>query len=301
MASALDSNAVWFVTGCSTGIGKCFANHIYNAGHNIVATARNIDSLSYLPDGPKVLKLALDVCSEASIDAAFEAIVKRFNRLDIIINNAGFGSTGEAEGFPEEEARLQMETNFWGAVRITQKGIQTFREVNAPGQGGVVVQISSIAGYATFPGHSFYHATKFALEGFSKSVNKELNPKWNIKVMIVAPGGVNTEFHDNLMFPARNPVYANDPDTPLNRLLKFMSNFDLKANGALPERIAAVVFDTVMGQNERPLPTRLSLGTETLKFVGDEIEAVSKELNDWKDVTITVSPSSSKVDFEVKF
>ena len=140
-------------------MGQSFANHIYNAGHNIVATARNVDSLSYLPDGPKVLKLALDVCSQASIDTAFEAILKRFNRLDVVINNAGHGSVGEVEGFPEEVARQQFETNFWGAVRITTRSIRIFREVNAPGEGGTVVQITSLGGYATFPGHSFYHAS----------------------------------------------------------------------------------------------------------------------------------------------
>jgi NAD(P)-dependent dehydrogenase (short-subunit alcohol dehydrogenase family) len=115
--------------------------------------------LSYLPDGPKVFKLNLDVCSRASIDAAFIAIVKRFGRLDVVINNAGYESEGEAEGFPEEIARTQFETNFWGPVRITTESIRIFREVNVPGQGGTVVQISSLAGFATFPGHSFYHAT----------------------------------------------------------------------------------------------------------------------------------------------
>jgi NAD(P)-dependent dehydrogenase (short-subunit alcohol dehydrogenase family) len=147
------------VTGCSSGIGQALATHIHSAGHNIVATARNVGALSYLPDGPEVLKLALDVCSQASIDTAFEAIIKRFGRLDVVINNAGYESEGEAEGFPEEVARKQFETNFWGPVRITTESIRVFREVNAPGQGGTVVQISSLAGFATFPGHSFYHAT----------------------------------------------------------------------------------------------------------------------------------------------
>jgi NAD(P)-dependent dehydrogenase (short-subunit alcohol dehydrogenase family) len=115
--------------------------------------------MAYLPDGPRTLKLSLDVCSQASIDAAFEAVIKHFGRLDVVINNAGYGSEGEAEGVPEEDARLQFETNFWGAVRITTKSIRVFREVNASGQGGTVVQMSSLAGYATFPGHSYYHAT----------------------------------------------------------------------------------------------------------------------------------------------
>lgn len=180
MAPTLDSEAVWFgelsapldthlpitlltivliVTGCSSGIGKSLATHIHNSGHNLVATARNLESLSYLPDGPKVLKLQLDVCSKSSIDLAFETLLKRFNRLDVVINNAGYESEGEAEGFPDELAREQLETNFWGPVRITKESIRIFREVNAPGQGGTIIQMSSLAGFATFPGHSFYHAS----------------------------------------------------------------------------------------------------------------------------------------------
>lgn len=146
------------MTGCSKGLGQAFAKHIYDLGHNVVATARDIESLDYLPDGPKVLKLSLDVTSHSSISSALAAVVERFGKLDVLINNAGFGSMGEAEAYPEDLARELVETNFWGAVHVTQAVIPVFRDVNAPGQGGTIIQISSIGGYLAFPGNSFYHA-----------------------------------------------------------------------------------------------------------------------------------------------
>ena len=158
MAPAFDTNGVWLVTGCSTGLGESIAKYVYGAGHSIVATARNVDSLNYLPDGPKILKLSLDVTSQDSITATIKATVKRFGRLDVVINNAGYGVTSELEGFPEDEARKQLETMFWGPARLTKESIRVFREVNAPGQGGTIVQITSIGGYLAFQGNAFYHA-----------------------------------------------------------------------------------------------------------------------------------------------
>jgi NAD(P)-dependent dehydrogenase (short-subunit alcohol dehydrogenase family) len=118
-----------------------------------------VNSLSYLPDSDKVLKLNLDVTSLESITAVLDATVKRFGRLDVAINNAGYAALGEFEGFSEDEARLQMETLFWGPIRISKLVLKVFREVNAPGQGGTIVQVSSIGGYLGFQGTSFYHAS----------------------------------------------------------------------------------------------------------------------------------------------
>jgi NAD(P)-dependent dehydrogenase (short-subunit alcohol dehydrogenase family) len=158
MAPAFDTDGVWLITGCSSGLGRSLAKYVHNAGYNIVATARNVDSLQYLPEGAKVLKLSIDVTSSESITAAFNATVKHFGRLDIVVNNAGYNVTTEFEGFPEDVARKQVETMFWGPVHITKESIRMFREVNAPAQGGTIIQVSSIGGYLTVPGSAFYHA-----------------------------------------------------------------------------------------------------------------------------------------------
>jgi hypothetical protein len=132
--------------------------------------------------------------------------------------------------------------------------------------------------------------SKFALEGFSKSVNKELVPEWNIKVMIVAPSGVNTQFFTNEKLSDRLPVYADSPSSPLNGLLNFMKGINIQERCLAPEKCAAVVFDVVVGQNEHPLPERLCLGKDALTLIRKEFDHAFKELNDWEDVSLKVTP-----------
>lgn len=148
----------FIVTGCSSGLGRSFATVIHKAGHRIVATARNIESLSFLPDAPSVLKLKLDVTSLKDIEKSVNDAVEAFGRIDILINNAGYGLMGDTEAVPEADARLQLETNFWGPVHITRAILPIFREINAPNIGGTIVQISSMGGWLSFPGGAFYHS-----------------------------------------------------------------------------------------------------------------------------------------------
>ena len=158
MAPALDAKAVWLITGCSSGLGLSIANYVHKSGHNVVATARNVDALHYLPDGPKVLKLKLDVTSPENITSVINDTIERFGRLDVVINNAGYGVSTEFESYSEEVAHNQMDTMFWGPVHMTRESLRIFREVNAPGQGGTIIQVSSIGGYLAVPGNAFYHA-----------------------------------------------------------------------------------------------------------------------------------------------
>lgn len=146
------------VTGCSSGLGKSLAQAIYNAGHRIVATARDIASLSYLPDSPTVLKIKLDVTNQEDISRAFNKVLDSFHDINVVINNAGYGLMGDMEAISDSDARHQVETNFWGSIHMTREAIRVFREVNPKGQGGTIVQVSSVGGFLTAPGHSFYHA-----------------------------------------------------------------------------------------------------------------------------------------------
>lgn len=117
-----------------------------------------MNSLSYLPDGPTVLKLSLDVTSQGSIAAAVNDAVLKMNHIDVFINNAGYSLVGDTEAISDTDARLQLETNFWGPVHVTKEALRVFRDVNPQGQGGTVLQISSMGGWWTAPGHSYYHA-----------------------------------------------------------------------------------------------------------------------------------------------
>ena len=124
----------------------------------MVATARKTSSLSYLEDGPNVLKIQLDVTSPADIARVVAAAVEKFGRIDVLINNAGYGLMGDFEAIPDEHARKEFETNFWGPMNLTREVLRVFREVNPKGQGGTIVQVSSMGGYMGFPGNTFYHA-----------------------------------------------------------------------------------------------------------------------------------------------
>lgn len=150
----------------------------------LIATARNPSSLSYLPDAnPNILKLALDVTSASSVNAAFAAAAEHFGKdfhLDVVVNNAGYSLSGDTESATEEETHQEIETLFFGTARVTTRAIEVMRQAEDH-RGGVIFNISSLAGLCGFPGHAYYHAGKFAVEGFSESVAREMHPDWNSK------------------------------------------------------------------------------------------------------------------------
>jgi NAD(P)-dependent dehydrogenase (short-subunit alcohol dehydrogenase family) len=155
----------------------------------LIATARNPSSLSYLPDGnPNILKLALDVTKVASVDAAFAEAKKHFGEnfyLDVVVNNAGYSLSGDTEAATEEEMHQEMETLFFGTVRVTMRAVEVMRQ-HKDHRGGLIFNISSLAGLIGLPGHAFYHAGKFAVEGWSESVAREMHPDWNSKFYLKA-------------------------------------------------------------------------------------------------------------------
>lgn len=152
----------------------------------MVATARNTDSLSYVADdSPRVLKLALDVATPATIDAAIQKALERFGRIDVVVNNAGYSVMGDTEAILDEAARKMVDVNFWGTVDVTRRVLPVFREVNATAggpKGGLIFNVSSIGGFVGYPSSAFYHASKFAMEGFTESVAKEFPDDWNSKI-----------------------------------------------------------------------------------------------------------------------
>lgn len=171
------------VTGCSSGIGKALATLIASKpSHRLIATARKPADLSYLSDdNPNILKLALDVTSPTSVNDAFESAVEHFGKgfhLDAVVNNAGYSLSGDTESATEEETHLEMETLFFGTARVSTRAIGVMRQ-HPEHRGGVIFDISSLAGQVGLPGHAYYHASKWAVEGWSESVAREMHPDWN--------------------------------------------------------------------------------------------------------------------------
>ena len=150
-------------------------------------TARKTSALEPIPSSDRVLKLELDVTSISSIDHALRATLEKFGRIDVVVNNAGYTLAGDTEGAEDGESRAVFDTNFWGMVDVTKKTLSIFRDENPKTgqQGGVVVNVSSLGGWSGFPGQSFYHASKFAMEGWTESVAKELPASWNSKCIFL--------------------------------------------------------------------------------------------------------------------
>lgn len=180
----LPKDAVWFITGCSSGIGEGLAQYIAETSNRVVATARNPASMSNIPDSSNVLKLKLDVTSIESIDSAFDSTLQKFGRIDVVVNNAGYTLIGDTEGASNAESRALMDTNFWGMVDVSKRALGVMRDENVKNggqKGGVILNISSMGGWFGFPACSFYHASKFAMEGWTEAVAKELPHDWNSK------------------------------------------------------------------------------------------------------------------------
>ena len=181
-----DSSKTWFITGTSRGFGREWTEAALARGDRVAATARNTDSLDDLVQqyGDAILPIALDVNDRAADFAAVKQAHDHFGRLDIVVNNAGYGHFGFVEEITEEEARAQIETNLFGALWITQAALPFLREQGS----GHIIQVSSIGGISAFPLVGIYHASKWGLEGFSQALAQEV-ADFDIHVTLVDPGG----------------------------------------------------------------------------------------------------------------
>lgn len=185
------ANKVWFITGSSKGFGRVWAEAALARGDHVAATARDPGTLADLVEkyGDRVAAMKLDVTNKAQVDATIAAAHKRFGRLDVVINNAGYGLFGAVEEVTEEEARDQIETNVFGALWVTQGALPIMRSQKS----GHIIQISSIGGVNAFPNIGLYHASKWALEGFSQALSLEV-ASHGIHVTLVEPAGFATDW-----------------------------------------------------------------------------------------------------------
>lgn len=156
----------------------------------------------------------LDVSDNIRIIEVFEEVKEHFGRFDVVVNNAGYGIEGEIEVTPDSEARKLFEVLFWSVVNVSKEALVFMRDINPPGLGGRILNISSMVGYFANPVFGLYSAAKFAVEGFTESLNKEMLPEWNIKAIIIEPGRFKTEWWTSSMVTLPIPHQYADPDTP---------------------------------------------------------------------------------------
>lgn len=208
---------IWFITGTSRGFGREWAVAALERGDKVAATARDTSSLDDLVEryGDAILPIELDVTDR---DADFAAVARahdHFGRLDVVVNNAGYGLFGFVEEVSESEARAQIETNVFGALWVTQAALPYLREQRS----GHIVQVSSIGGISAFPNVGLYHASKWALEGFSQSLAQEVE-SFGIHVTLIEPGGFSTDWADRRRSGRRPSTPTPRSTRPRTRLAR---------------------------------------------------------------------------------
>ncbi|KAF9793296.1 hypothetical protein BJ322DRAFT_1117369 [Thelephora terrestris] len=276
---------VWFITGSSSGLGKCFVEAVLAGGERVVATLRKPEALAYLKNKytpEQLLIQKLDVVDDEQIEAAFAATKEHFGRLDVVVNNAGYGLFGEAEGVPLDEARVQVEVLFWGPVKISLKALKFFRENGPQGQNKYIFNISSAGGYNGTPCLAFYSAGKFALEGFTEALNKELHPSWNTKAMIIEPGGFETRWAADLHHHPPPSVYSA-PDAPTSQWRVTRKDSEKTSSGNPEKAAAALIKLSHVPANE--LPTRIQFGTDSWAMVKAKAEATVRDAVKWSELS----------------
>lgn len=264
----------WFITGASSGFGNAFARHALSQGHNVVATARNVDKLEQLrlesPD--RVLTVTLDVNRAGDADAAIAAAIERFGAIDVLINNAGYAIIGTIEETPEAELRAIMETNFFGAAAVTKAVLPHMRQQRS----GAIVNISSMGGQMSFPTVGAYSATKFAVEGYSEALAQEVRP-FGIKVLIVEPGA----FRTSLVASGERFMPALEAYSELTAgLRQAMKDMDGSQTGD-PLKAAAAIEKAL---DDEMTPLRLALGTDAIDAIRSHATQLLAELDAWQAV-----------------
>ncbi|KAI9754562.1 MAG: hypothetical protein M4579_004662 [Chaenotheca gracillima] len=288
-STKLPTNAVWLITGCSSGMGKELARHVVSQGQRVVATARKVSDLSFLPDNSSaILKLPLDVVDTQQIKETFAQAIKTFGQVDVVVNNAGYGLLGEFEGTADAPARHQFEVNFWGVANVTREALHVLRDLNPPGQGGTIAQVSSVGGYVGTPLASIYQASKFAVEGLTEVISKETDPAWNIKFLIFEPGAVATDWSGrSMVMVEQHPAYKA-PHLGGNQMRAYKDN--LKDVGSDPAVVASVMFNAVKTGNGGRL--RLPLGADAWGLMRADVTEMDKTLTACREISESTKKNS---------
>jgi len=269
---------VWFITGASRGIGAEIASAALAAGDFVVATARDPKRVAErLGTSESLLPVALDVTSESSAAAAIEAAVARFGRIDVLVNNAGFGVIGAVEETSGEDVRRVYETNVFGLLAVTRAALPTLRKQRS----GLILNVSSIGGYRSGAGFGVYCSTKFAVEGISEALHAEL-ALLGIFVTILEPGYFRTEFLGSNSVVETSPIIDDYAETS-GKVRAFAKSVSLQQPGD-PARLARVVVELSRAENT---PLRLALGSDTVAAIEAKNAQVATELHAWRDVSVS--------------
>ena len=267
----------WLVTGSSRGIGRALSEAVLHAGHRLVATAREPAQLADLAEryGEAVRTVALDVTDPIATQAAVRTAVDCFGGLDVLVNNAGYGNVNSVEDTGLDEFRRQIETNLFGTIIVTKAAIPIMREQRS----GHIIQFSSVGGRVGAPGRAPYSAAKWAVEGFSESLAREMD-LIGVKVTLVEPGGFRTDFAGSSTSPeAGRPEY----DRVVGETARMQRGYDGRQPGD-PARAAQAILK--IAAMDRP-PFRLPLGSDALKIIVQTDLRKLEELETWRELSMS--------------
>ena len=242
-----------FITGSSTGQGRAAATLFAARGWKVIATMRSPEKDTALGNVPGITVLPLDVTDRAQIDAAASRALE-LGGVDVLFNNAGYGLAGPVEGASDEQLTREIDTNLLGVIRTTKAFLPHFRDKRA----GLIITTTSIGGLMTFPFNSVYHATKWALEGWSESMAFELQP-FNVQIKTVSPGGIDTDFAGRSLDLTSHPAY----EATMQKVFAVFMDPARAADRSSAEQIAEVVYEAATD------------GRDQLRYVaGDDAKAL---------------------------
>lgn len=253
----------WFITGATSGLGLEMAQQLLARGHRVIATARRPEALEQLrPDHPDRLDVVqLDLAETDSITSAVESAFQRYARIDVIVNNAGYGLFGAAEEVSKAQIDRQIATNLTGSIHLIRAALPFLRRQ----RGGRIVQVSSEGGQIAYPGFSLYHATKWGIEGFVESVAQEVAP-FGIDFIIAEPGPTGTNFGANL--DRAEPLAAYE-ETPAGAVRRAISDGRFAIKGDAARTVAAMI---AAAESDAP-PLRLALGSTAYASISQALSA----------------------------
>lgn len=277
---------VWFITGCSTGFGRELARLILDRGWNAIVTARDAEKVKDIVEGfdKNSLVLSLDVTDKAAVKDAVKKAEETFGKIDVLVNNAGYGYFSSIEEGEEDKIRAQFETNFFGLVNVTQAVLPGMRAQRK----GHIINFSSIGGLRSFTSTGYYHATKFAVEGLSESLALELEPL-GIKVLLVEPGPFRTDWAGRST--SRTPVKIADYEATVGARMTASQNGSGKQQGD-PVRGCEAIITAVEAEHHH---LRLLLGEPAFKMALEKVAMLEENFEAWKDLTLSADfPESER-------
>ncbi len=272
---------VWLITGTSKGLGRALAQTVLEQGDTVVLTARNPELIQDLAASfpENTLAVQLDVTKPEEIQAAIKQAIAKFGRIDVLVNNAGYGILGAIEEVSNAEVRRQFETNFFGVLEVLRTVLPYMRQQGS----GHIVNISSVGGFVGYAGTGIYNGTKFALEGISEALAQEVTPL-GIKIIIVEPGAFRTEFVTRSLVIADSEI--KDYEIAIGEMrqgardiLDNQLEFQEPGN---PKKAALAIIKAVNSENP---PLRLALGEDAIYAINAKLESVKTELDAWKEVS----------------